>query len=386
MSPRSAYPHAVTAGAEAGDALRIALVTNAPAPYRIPSLNRIAATPGVSLHAIYCCRREPNRAWTLPPIGFPHTFLRERISTIRGSYVHNNPDVMGALRRVRPDVVVTTGFNPTHLYGFGHALLNRVPHVAMTDGTFNSEQALSPLHRLVRRFVYAHTSAFVWASLGGKKLYQSYGIADHRSFGSCLCIENGAYAPAPQQARPFDFMFCGRIEPEKNPAFALEVAIETARRLQRKVTILYVGSGSVTDQLRETARRHGALVQATFRGFAAQDELPALYRSARVFLFPSSWDVWGVVANEACAAGLPVLVSPFAGVAGELVRDGENGFVCPLELEAWASRALLLLGQPAAWRAFSERSCALVSRYTFDHAADGLLAACRFAVLERNGP
>ena len=60
-----------------------------------------------------------------------------------------------------------------------------------------------------------------------------------------------------------------------------------------------------------------------FHGFAAQRELPDLYRSAKVFLFPTLADVWGVVANEACAAGLPVIVSPHAGVAGELVRDDD---------------------------------------------------------------
>ena len=37
-------------------------------------------------------------------------------------------------------------------------------------------------------------------------------------------------------------------------------------------------------------------------GFARQEDLPRWYGASRVFLFPTQWDPWGVVANEACAA------------------------------------------------------------------------------------
>lgn len=360
--------------------IKIALVTNCPAPYRIPALNRLAGTPGISLHVIYCCQREPNREWNLPPARYASTFLRERIIRFRDTYIHNNPDVVAALRRVAPDVIVTTGFNPTHLYAVGYGLYNRLPHVAMTDGTLDSEQCLSALHRWIRRLVYARTQTFVYASLGGKRLYASYGIPDAYCFGACLCVDNSAYAPPPDQARQFDLLFCGRIEAVKNPFFALDVALRTARRLGRQVSILFVGTGSLEQQLKHQAQLCRDQVQASFNGFAAQEELPGLYRSARLFLFPTTYDPWGVVANEACAAGLPVLVSPHAGAAGELVLDGENGFVAELKPDLWTEHVVSLLTDPDRYRQFSERSRQLVSRYTFDHAAQGILAACLAAV------
>lgn len=356
------------------------MITNEPAPYRIPTLNKIAETPGIQFHAVFCCEREPNRSWSLPPLRFGYTYLRERISTYKGRYIHNNVDVLPALGRFAPDVVVTTGFNPTHLYAFAYAVAKRAAHVSMTDGTFESEMSLSVLHRLVRRIVYARSQAFVWASLGGKKLYESYGIAETSSFRSCLCIDNALFFQPPEERiAPFDFIFCGRIEPVKNPLFALEVALEVARRLKRVVKILYVGSGADEEALRRAAARHPNLVQVVLHGFASQDELPALYRSARIFIFPTRWDPWGVVANEACAAGLPVIVSPKAGVAGELVIDGQNGFVCDLDVQLWAGRAVLLLTRPTLYLGFSNSSRAVVDRYTFDAASEGILQACQFA-------
>jgi glycosyltransferase involved in cell wall biosynthesis len=365
--------------------IKIVLVTNGPAPYRIPALNKAAATPGIRLHVIFCCKREPNRGWNLPSIEFDCTYLRERITTVRGRYIHNNPDVLAALRRQAPDVVITDGFNPTHLYAFAYSWLKRLKHVTMTDGTFDSEMALSGVHRAVRRFVYARSHAFVSAAMGGKKLYESYGIAGDRCFRACLCVKNSDFGhEGAHQNAPFDFIFCGRIEPVKAPLFALDVALEAARRLSRKVKILFVGSGSQEQQVRDQAARYSDLLETKFHGFARQDELPALYRSARVFLFPSLTDPWGVVANEACASGLPVLVSPHAGVAGELVLDGENGYVCALDVKLWAERAIVLLTRPDLYHDFSERSRLLVSDFTFDDAARGIVTACRFATSHKD--
>jgi glycosyltransferase involved in cell wall biosynthesis len=368
---------------------KIVFITNEPAPYRIPIFNKIAETPGVSLHVVFCCKREPNRHWNLPAFKFEHTFLRERINTVKGRYIHNNPDVIPTLRRLSPDVIITDGFNPTHLYAFGYAMIKGKPHVVMTDGTVESEKTLSPIHRFVRRFVFSRSRAFVWASLGGKKLYESYGILEEHCFRSCLCVDNSLYfqkAPQEKEQKEFDFIFCGRIESVKNPVFALDVALEVANRLKRKVKILFVGAGSLEEEVKKTASMHPDLLEATFNGFAKQHDLPGLYSSARLFIFPTLWDPWGVVANEACAAGLPILVSPHAGVAGELVLNGENGFICDLDVNLWADRAILLLTQPDIYRKFSDRSRSLVSKYTFEDASSGIVTACRFAALNSGAP
>ncbi|WP_232429503.1 glycosyltransferase family 4 protein [Noviherbaspirillum autotrophicum] len=360
--------------------LRIALVTNTPPPYRVPVFHRLGNMPDITFQAIFCARREPNRQWDLPPLDFDHVFLRERFVTVNGRYIHNNPDVVSALQGFGPDVVITDGFNPTHLYAFSYAWIKRLPHLAMTDGTDISEQGLSRLHKAVRRFIYARSSAFMPASAGGQRHYENYGIPAERCFTSCLCIDNKAFSPRPDQQKCFDFIFSGRIEEVKNPQFAIRVAAETARRLGRKVSILFAGSGSLQESVRAAASASADLVDATFHGFAAQRELPGLYRSSRLFLFPTLWDPWGVVANEACAAGLPVLVSPAAGVCGELVRDGENGFVCPLNVDVWAEKAALLLSRQDLWDEFSRRSLHLVGEYTYDNAADGIAQACRFSL------
>ncbi|MGV3741103.1 MAG: glycosyltransferase family 4 protein [Burkholderiaceae bacterium] len=360
--------------------LRIAVITNEPPPYRVPIFNRIAKMAGVKFQVIFCCRREPNRFWNLPPIEFDHVFLRERITTVNGRYIHNNPDVVAAIRRFAPDVVVTDGFNPTYLYAFAYAWIKGLVHIPMTDGTYDSERSLSWVHRAIRRFIYARSANFIAASDGGRQLYSSYGIPAERFYKSCLCIDNSAFTPSPDDPeKRYDFIFCGRIEQVKNPLFALQVAQEAAKRLGRRTSLLYVGSGSEEEGVRAAAAESQD-VDVEFHGFATQQELPALYRSARIFLFPTLWDPWGVVANEACAAGLPVIVTPHAGAANELVQHGVNGYVCEPELDKWVELSVDLLSNPALYQQFSERSLSIVSHYTFEQAANGIVNACRAAM------
>ncbi|RZI40190.1 glycosyltransferase [Herbaspirillum sp. HC18] len=363
--------------------LRIALVTNHPPPFRIPIYNRVARTPGVDLSVIFCSPREPNRQWDLPPMRFHHVFLKERFVRRGSNFIHNNPDVMSRLKQLDPEVIVNTGFNPTHLYAFGYGVLHGIPHVPMTDGTELSEQGLSRVHRLIRRMVYSRSRAFIAASHGGLRLYQGYGIAPERCFQSCLCADNDAFLPSePPAGKRYDLIFCGRIVQEKNPVFTLEVAIGAARRLGRKVSLLYVGTGEQEEEVMREALSQSSLVDVTFHGHASQQELPSLYASARIFMFPTVHDAWGVVANEASAAGLPIIVSPYAGVAGELVVDGENGFVCELDPECWTDRVVQLLTDDLLYERCARNSAALVSRYTFDHAAAGIIDACRHATGE----
>lgn len=361
--------------------IKIALVTNTPPPYRIPIFNYLATWPGIDFYAIFATRREPNRHWDLPEFKFQHTYLRERYLTFRGRYIHHNPDVLTMLWKLAPDVIITDGFNPTHLYAYLIARLRKASHIAMTDGTDQSEKFLSSVHKLIRRHIYAHTQSYISASEGGDRLYQEYGIAADRCFHSWLCVDNKIFKPSSEnQIKKFDFIYCSRFELKKGPQFALCVAYETAQKMQRRLKILMVGSGHEETALRNAADKYTQWLDIKFYGFATQQELPNLYQSAKIFLFPTHTDVWGIVANEACAAGLPILISPYAGAAGELVLDGENGFVRKLELAAWTECAQRLLTDTQLYKKFSMRSLQLVEKYNFQSAAEGLIEACRFAL------
>jgi glycosyltransferase involved in cell wall biosynthesis len=354
---------------------RVAIVTNIPAPYRLPMYELLAAKQGIELQLFFCSGREADREWDLARLKAAHVFLQERVLSWRDRYIHANPDLWPAIASFRPDVVVTTGFNPTHLLAFIFARLRGLPHVAMTDGTAASESALTFLHRRTRRWVYRRTEAFVGASEGSFDLYRQYDVPPSAMFKSHLCANNPAFAETPLANRDFDFIFCGRFVEGKLPLFAIEVAAQTSRLLGRRVRLLLVGSGKLADRMRHETELHSDGVEAHFTGFARQAELPGHYARAKVLLFPTLGDTWGVVANEACAAGVPVLVSPQAGVAGDLIVDGENGRVLSLDAPLWSQAAAALLTDSTMWGRMSACARRSVESYTYERAAEGLASA-----------
>ena len=56
-----------------------------------------------------------------------------------------------------------------------------------------------------------------------------------------------------------------------------------------------------------------------------------MFQLADIFVVPSRFEPWGLVVNEAMAAGLPVVVSERAGCAPDLIEDNETGVLIPAE-------------------------------------------------------
>jgi len=353
---------------------RVALVTNIPAPYRVPVYNRVVADGRIDLTVIFCAEREPDRHWDYERIEFKSMVLRESYFTWKGRYIHNNFDVLEQLKAIDPAVVITDGFNPTFLYAFFYAWWHGCKQICSTDGILASERDLSVVHRWIRRIVFKRSAAFLGGSEGSLELYRSYGCANDRLFKSHLCVDNERFRDARSQPKSFDLLFCGRLTQTKQPLFAIDVAERAAALLGRRLSLLFVGAGDLELQLREKAAS-AAGVDVSFHGFATQAELPGLYGSARIFLFPTSWDPWGVVANEACAAGLPVIATPFAGAVGEIIRDGENAFVRNPELEEWAAAVQRLLTDEHRYEEFSRNSLRLVAGHNYNAAAAGVINA-----------
>lgn len=72
--------------------------------------------------------------------------------------------------------------------------------------------------------------------------------------------------------------------------------------------------------LERKAERSGVLAQVKFLGWVAEEDKPALYRMAQLFIFPSRYEGFGLTPLEALACGTPVLCSSAASLP-EVVGD-----------------------------------------------------------------
>jgi len=145
--------------------------------------------------------------------------------------------------------------------------------------------------------------------------------------------------------------------------------------------LVVLGSGSEAARLRRLERSL-SLDGVIWPGFVQYDQLPIYYGLASAFIHPARQEAWGLVVNEAAAAGLPLLVSDTVGARYELVNDGVNGRLFdPHDTEAMA-RVMLRLCEmnDAARHALGAESGKIVAGFSPRRFGERLLRAAELAL------
>jgi 1,2-diacylglycerol 3-alpha-glucosyltransferase len=94
-------------------------------------------------------------------------------------------------------------------------------------------------------------------------------------------------------------------------------------------------------------------------------------------------DTWGLVVNEAMAAGLPVIVSSRAGCAEDLVIDGVTGYrFDPFDVEDLTQLLLRITRSDYDREAMGERGRERIQSYSCQAFAEGLWNAIEAAKLQ----
>ena len=312
----------------------------------------------------------------------PKTILKGMTLTNGGTERFFNPGIVPLLLRRRPRaaLVFASIKDPTAWLAMMLCRLLRIKVALLDDSWLGRDHAVNGLQRLARRIVYnSFGDAYVGTSRQTLAMFRHYNprVRDEQCFLSHLVADNDYFQARLRDnhlPRRYDIVFAGRIVAVKNPLFFAEVCAGIKTRLG-KCSVLIIGDGdeSLKTGMREVFDRHG--IDYEFGGFIPHEKLPEYYSQAKVLLLPTSGDCWGVVINEAMVAGTPVVTTEMTAAAGELVVHGENGYVLPLDKEAWSSAVIGLLSDQAKWDLFSKRAREKVSEFNFDSAATGIVDA-----------
>lgn len=357
--------------------MRVALVTNIPSPYRVPVFDRVGQALGNNFLVLYSSTIEPNRQWAVPALNHPHQFMKTRfIRYGQEGFLHLNFEVGRKLKHFNPHVVIIAGYGPTSQMAFLSSWMHGRRIVLFNEGWLQTESQYSARQRWIKRFMIRRAHAFLGASKKAGELYRYDGAPGDRVFVTPMAVANERFAPDGSAKKEFDLLFSGQFIERKCPLFVADVAKRVAEH--RPVRLLLLGDGPLREKTLQRLREDR--VEFEWPGFVQQEKLPDYFRRSRVVLFPTQSDTWGIVANEACAAGLPVLTTPMAGVANDLVVHGVNGFVLDLDINIWAEHIVRLLNDVELYAKMSGNAVRAVQRFTFDEGARQILNACERAL------
>ena len=348
---------------------KILLITNIPTPYRLPIFKIL--NEQLNIKFVFCSKIEKNRSWKIDKrqLNINHTFLSKN-----KNYVHTNPGIFKLLHCEKPNIIITSGFYPTMIFAFLYSLIFRIQHIVFTDGTLDSESRLTIFHMLVRKVFFRYSKSFIAASDKSISLFESYGINRSKIYKSHLCVDNLKFN-SNKKVKKYDLMFSGQFIERKNPIFFVNL-FQKLNEIGIVSSAIMIGDGPLLEKTISYVKENDLNIKTP--GFIQQDQLPEIYQQSSIFIFPSSNDPWGLVANEALASGLPVLVSKFAGCSDELVIDGYNGFVFDnFDLNTWIEKIKYLLSDTNLLNKFSDNSKKSVTSYNYNNAAQGIISAIK---------
>jgi len=124
----------------------------------------------------------------------------------------------------------------------------------------------------------------------------------------------------------FTFAYLGYLVPRKNVHKVIEAAHELLKK-RKDFRIIIIGDGISKESLEKEVADQQLSTVIEFRGYLQKQDLPAAFSETNALLFQTDFDIWGLVLNEAMAAGLACLASTQAGAVYDLIQDGVNGFI-----------------------------------------------------------
>jgi glycosyltransferase involved in cell wall biosynthesis len=145
--------------------------------------------------------------------------------------------------------------------------------------------------------------------------------------------------------------------------------------------LVLLGDGPLRQRLIDLLSQYGLSDVVQMAGFRQYEDLPTYYGLAGAFVHAGMIEPWGLVVNEAMAAGLPVIVSRTCGCVDELVVSGRNGFTFdPLQTSELTRLLLYVASESCERQRMASEGRAIIAEWAPDRFATGLSQAVELAI------
>jgi glycosyltransferase involved in cell wall biosynthesis len=382
---------------------RLAIVASHPVQYYAPWFRELAtACPCVRVFYLWdggsAPRHDPGFGqaiqWDLDLLsGYEHEFVANTSrhpGTARPDGL-DNPSLSGRLRAWRPDAVLVFGYGWKSLlrlaltWRFCPLILRGDTHLIGRDSPSGWRQRF---RQRLMPVLLGRYRGFASVGAAHTRFLIKNGVLRKQIFHVPHCVDNSRWFEQTNKAAANTdalrerlgivrgqrvIVFAGKFESKKRPDLLIEAFARAARP---KTTLLMVGAGPLEPSLRKQSE---GMANVRFLPFQNQQSLPSIFAVADFLVLPSEGpeETWGLVVNEAMAAGLPCIVSDHVGCREDLVIEGVTGWSFPHGDTGALASKLNLACDTVAERGPELRAAVRdhIARYDYASATSALLAA-----------
>lgn len=353
---------------------RILFLTNYASPYRVHFFDELGKTMDVTvLYSEQIAENtHRNAAWFEEGEGGFTPVQLTKAASLEGENLCW--DVIPWLRKPF-DIIVVCGYSsPTAMLAIAWLRLHRIPFYMEVDGGLIREDGALK-YRFKRLLV---RSASGWLSSGKHTTEYLIHYGARREsiytypFTSLWERDILPEQPSPEEKEKLRkalgmterkiLLYVGRFTKAKG----MDALLEAAPGLDRDTGVYFVGGEPSQEHL--AFRENHGLSQVHFVGFQKKEQLADYYKAADVLVLPTQSDVWGLVINEAMACGLPVITTDRCVAGLELIENGVNGQIVPVDdVQALGAAIQTLLS--GDYRKMGQAALETIRPYTLENMA-----------------
>ena len=175
-----------------------------------------------------------------------------------------------------------------------------------------------------------------------------------------------------ESGRPLRILYVGRIEQTQKRVLDMPRILDKLKEREVPVVLTIVGDGPARAELEVAARHH--IEDGTLRllGTKLNEEMPALYQEADLFLLTSAFEGLPVSLLEAMSFGcVPVVTHVKSGVS-EVVIEGQTGCLVEVgDIDGIASRIAELAANPDLRKTLAEGALSFI--HQGEHSVDRMV-------------
>lgn len=317
--------------------MKVLFLANIPSPYRVDFFQELGKL--CDLTVLYELRKAKDRdeSWEskLKDKSYHEIFLKPVLRQASSAWC---PSVVHYLKDRSYDIIVVGVYStPTGMQAVRYLKKHRIPYFINCDGGMISYGEKNSKKRL-KTYLIGGAAGYLSTGAASDEYLMYYGAEKEKLFRypfTSLRQEDLPERTATREEKERLREKIG-IREEKMivavgnfiPRKGFDILLRAAGRMNRACGIYIIG-GEETEEYR-AIREEERLEHVHYVSFLQKEELQEYYRAADLFVLPTREDIWGLVINEAMAAGLPVITTQRC-VAGVEMLDAE--YLVPVEDE-----------------------------------------------------
>jgi glycosyltransferase involved in cell wall biosynthesis len=299
-------------------------------------------------------------------------------------------ELFNILRKCQYEWVIIPGISNYYAYLLGLILKAKGKYIACWwASTFNSRKK-KKIIELIKKVLIIYFDIFLVPGTESFNYLKILGIKENKIHIIKNCIDNNMiysatnhknkniYYKACDKAQISNFIFVGRLIEEKN-IYRLLRAFKICQFTNNRIGLTLIGTGIQEKSIRDYTISNN-IKNIDLAGFKQPKDIANYFSNAICLILPSIYETWGLVVNEAMAAGLPVLVSRACGCAPDLVQEGINGFTFdPYDVDGLARLMVRMSSGEVDLQAMGRASRKIIADWTPEVFAENLFKALEAA-------